>query len=171
MKAHIATALLGLAVLAGGCDAKIGTADGNEAENGRPSAEGKAEEGTIALDTPGFNLKLKVPLDRARTDSQSKLLYPGSTLTGIYVAAGPDSKSGSDGEAELRFTSADPPDKVASWYRDQTRLQTLTLTSDSREGAAYVLTGTEKEKGGGFKVRLEPKGSGTDARLTVRDRP
>jgi hypothetical protein len=169
MKIYEAALLLGLAALACGCEAKLGPADGNGATNGQRSAEGKAEEGSIALDAPGFNFKLKVPLDRARTDSQSKLLYPGSTITGIYVAAGPDSKAGSDGEVELRFASTDAPDKIAAWYRDQTRLETLSLVSDARDGAAYVLAGTEKGEGDGFKVRLEPKGSGTDGRLTVRD--
>jgi hypothetical protein len=163
-------ALLGLAALVCGCEAKMGPADGNNVANGQRSAEGKAEEGSIALDAPGFNFKLKVPLDRATTDSRSKILYPGSTLTGIYIAAGPDSKAGSQGEVELRFASPDAPDKIAAWYRDQARLRALTLTSDSRDGAAYVLAGTEREKGDGFKVRLEPKGGGTDGRLTVRDR-
>jgi hypothetical protein len=164
MKNVWAAALLGLATLVCGCEAKIGPADGNGSSNRQGSAEG-----TIGLDVPGFNLKLKVPLDRATTDSQSKLLYPGSTVTGIYVAAGPDSKAGSEGEVELRFASPDAPDKIAAWYRDQSRAQPLTLTADAKHGSAFVLAGTQRDKGDRFKVRLEPKGSGTDGRLTVRD--
>lgn len=163
--------LLALAIagaLICGCEAKIGTSDANEASNVQRSAEGKAEEGSIALDAPGLNFKLRIPLDRARTDSQSKLLYPGSTITGIYIAAQPDSKGGSGGEVELRFASPDAPEKVAAWYRD--RKDAFTLSSDGREGDSHLLAGTQKEEGDGFKLRLEPKGAGTDGRLTVRDK-
>ena len=164
-------ALLGAADLVCGCEAKIGTPDGNSAANNRRSAEGKAEEGTVALDAPGLNFKIRIPLDRARTDSQSELLYPGATITGIYIAAQPDSKTGSDGEVELRFASPEAPDKIAAWYRDKSRRHALTLSSDARDGAAFLLAGTAKEKGEGFRLRLEPKASGTDGRLTVRDKP
>ncbi len=170
MKYGTVAVLLGVTALICGCEARIGPGDGNASANGRRSAEGKAEEGSIALDAPGFNFKLKVPLDRARTDSRSDLLYPGSTLTGIYIAAQPDSGAGSDGEVELRFASPDAPDKVAAWYRDQSRPKALNLSSDSKDGAAYVLAGTQKESGDSFKLRLEPKASGTDGRLTVRDK-
>ena len=170
MKSCKLVALLGVAALVCGCEPKIGPADGNSAANGRRSAEGKAEEGTVALDAPGLNFKIRIPLDRARTDSQSKLLYPGSTITGIYIAAQPDSKTGSDGEVELRFASPDSPEKIAAWYRDRSRGQELILSSDTRDAAAYLLAGTEKENGDGFKLRLEPKAGGTDGRLTVRDK-
>jgi len=160
---------LGLAILVCGCEAKIGPSDGNGAANAHGSAEGKAEEGVVALDAPGLNFKIKLPLDRAQTNSQGKLLYPGSSITGIYIAAKSDSKTGPGGEAELRFASPDPPEKVAAWYRDRNRAQALTLSSDVKEGAAYLLAGTE-ENGDGFKVRLEPKAGGTDGRLTVHDR-
>jgi hypothetical protein len=170
MKSNGLALLTGLAILACGCEAKIGAPDGDESANGARSAEGKAEEGTIALDAPGLNFKIRVPLDRARTDSKSKMLYPGSTITGIYIAAEADSKTGNDGEVELRFASPDAPDKIAAWYRDQNRLRSLTLSSDTREGSAYVLTGAEKEKGDAFGVRLEPKDGGTDGRLMIRDK-
>jgi hypothetical protein len=161
--------LLGAAALVCGCEAKIGPADGN-ASNGQASAEGKAEEGSVAFDAPGFNFKLKIPLDRARTDNEGKILYPGSTVTGLYIAAHPDSKSGSDGELELRFASPDAPDKVAAWYRDPARAENFTLSSDGRDGNGIVMAGTQKEDGDGFKLRLEPKATGTDGRLTIRDK-
>ena len=135
-----------------------------------PSAEGKAEEGQIAFSTPGFDVKLDVPLDRAETEDQGKILYPGSKVTGLYIAANPDSKSGSDGEVELRFATPDPPDKVAAWYRDPARAEHFTLSADSREGAAFLLAGTEKGEDQGFRLRLEAKGAGTDGRLVVRDK-
>lgn len=168
MKKYGILALAVAGALICGCEAKIGTPDGNEAANVQRSAEGKAEEGSVALDAPGLNFKIKIPLDRARTDSQSKLLYPGATITGIYIAAQPDSKSGSDGEVELRFASQDAPEKVAAWYRD--RKDAFTLSSDGREGASYLLAGTQKDEGDSFKLRLEPKGAGTDGRLMVRDK-
>jgi hypothetical protein len=176
MKSRNVLAVTVLAALACGCDARTGPSDDNGAINARGPAEGKAEEGVVALDAPGLSFKIKLPLDRAGTDGKSKLLYPGSYLTGIYIAARSDSKTGAGGEAELRFASSDPPDTVAAWYRNQHRLQAVVLSSDDRDGAALVLLGTEKVSGDGFKVRLEPKAvgtvgaDGTDGRLTVHDR-
>ena len=170
MKPFHILALLGFAALVGGCEAKIGPAEGNAAANGSSSAEGKAEEGTIALDAPGFNFKLKVPLDRAHAENDGKILYPGVTLTGIFVDAHPNSDADSDGEVELRFSSPDGPDKVAAWYRDPARAPHFSLSSATREGGAFLFTGTRRDQDGSFKLRLEPKGAGTDGRLTVRDK-
>jgi hypothetical protein len=162
--------LLGAAALVCGCEAKIGNDAGKAGENGQSSAEGKAQEGQIALDAPGFSLKLNVPLDRAKTESDDKILYPGSTLTGLFIDAHPDKKTGADGEVELRFASSDPPDKVAAWYRDPARAQDFSLSSDGREGGALVMAGIRKDDNEGFRLRLEPKGNGTDGRLLIRDK-
>jgi hypothetical protein len=170
MKSRKMAALLAVAALICGCEAKIGTGDGNVVANGQSSAEGKAEEGSIALDAPGFNLKLKVPLDQAHTENDGKILYPGVTLTGLFVDAHPDTKAGSDGEVELLFSSPDSPDKVAAWYRDPGRAPNFSLSSDSKEGAAFLFTGTRRDDDGSFKLKLEPKGSGTDGRLAIRDK-
>jgi hypothetical protein len=162
--------LLGAAALAAGCEARIGNGQDSTDSNGQASAEGKAEEGQIAFSTPGFDVKMKVPLDRAETDNEGKILYPGSKVTGLYIAANPDDKSGSDGEVELRFATSDPPEKVAAWYRDPARSADFAIGSDGKDGSAYVLSGTEKGEQNGFRLRLEGKGSGTDGRLVVRDR-
>ena len=162
--------LLGAALLAAGCEARIGNGQDEIESNGQASAEGKAEEGQIALDAPGFDVKLNVPLDRADTDHEGKILYPGSKITGLYIAAGPDSKSGSDGEVELRFATPDPPDKVAAWYRDPARAGDFAIKSEGKEGSAFLLTGTEKDDQQDFRLRLEAKGAGTDGRLVVRDK-
>jgi hypothetical protein len=161
--------LIGAAVLMAGCEARIGNGQDAANSNGRASAEGKAEEGQIAFSTPGFDVKMKVPLDQAETDDQGKILYPGSKVTGLYIAANPDSKSGSDGEVELRFATPDAPDKVAAWYRDPARAENFAIKSDGKEGAALLLTGTEKGEQNDFRLRLEATGSGTDGRLVVRD--
>ena len=161
--------LAGAALLIAGCEARIGNGQSDTDSNGQASAEGKAEEGQIALSTPGFDVKMNIPLDRAETDDQGKILYPGSKVTGLYIAANPDSKSGSDGEVELRFATPDPPDKVAAWYRDPARAENFAITSDGKEGAAFLLTGTEKGEDNDFRLRLEAKGTGTDGRMIVRD--
>ncbi len=164
------TVLLGAALAVAGCEARIGNGQDAADSNGQASAEGKAEEGQIAFSTPGFDVKINVPLDRAETEDQGEILYPGSKVTGLYIAANPDSKSGSDGEVELRFATPDAPDKVAAWYRDPARSENFTLSADGKEGAAFVFTGTEKGEQNGFRLRLEAKGTGTDGRLVVRDR-
>ena len=158
--------------LACGCEAKVGNDEGNEASAGnasaeKASAEGKAEEGKIAFSAPGFDLKVQLPVDKAAADSESRILYPGSKLTGIYVAAHPD--KGSNGSVELRFATPDPPDKVAAWYREPARAGDFALSGSAKERAAWSIVGKGKEDGQEFRVRLEPKGTGTDGRLTVRD--
>jgi hypothetical protein len=162
--------VLGAAALVGGCEAKMGNGATDSASNGSASAEGKAEEGKIAFSAPGFDLKIQVPLDRAEADGDNHILYPGSKLTGMYIDAHPNAKAGSDGEVELRFGTPDAPEKVAAWYRDPGRAGDFALTSTAREGPAFVLAGTEKGDGNGFRLRLEPKGTGTDGRLTLRDK-
>jgi hypothetical protein len=162
-----------VSVLLSGCEAKIGPAADNAAEtNGAAaSAEGKAEEGKFTLDTPGFDLSFNIPMNAAKTDKDSRLLYPGSTVTGLFIVAGPKAPDGSDGEVELRFRSGDAPDRVAAWYRDAARAGEFRIDSSGKEGAEIRLAGTERKDGQGFKVRLGPAGGGgTDGRLTVRSR-
>jgi hypothetical protein len=170
MRIGNAALLIGAGLLAAGCDARFGNGQDSTDSNGQTSAEGKAEEGQIAFSTPGFDVKMNVPLDRAETDDEGKILYPGSKVTGLYIAANPDSKSGSDGEVELRFATPDAPDKVAAWYRDPARAGDFAIGSEGREGSALLLTGTEKGEDNDFRLRLEAKGNGTDGRLVVRDR-
>ncbi len=162
--------LLGAALALAGCEARIGNGHDETNRNDQASAEGKAEEGQIAFSTPGFDVKMNIPLDRAETEDQGKILYPGSKVTGLYIAANPDAGSGSDGEVELRFATSDPPEKVAAWYRDPARAPDFALSADGKEGAAFLFTGTEKGDDQGFRLRLEAKGAGTDGRLVVRDR-
>src|SRR5687768_18603394 len=85
--------MLGAAALLLGCEAKIGKGDDNPASNEQASAEGKAKEGQIAFSMPGFDVKMDVPLDKAEADNEGKLLYPGSKVTGLYIAAHPDAAS------------------------------------------------------------------------------
>lgn len=156
------------------CEAKIGPAADNEAEtNGAAaaSAEGKAEAGKFTLDTPGFDLSFNIPVNAAKTDDDSRLLYPGSTVTGLFIAAGSKARDGSDGEVELRFRSGDAPDRIAGWYRDPARADAFRIDSSGKEGSEIRLAGTEREDGQGFKVRLGPgSDGGTDGRLTIRSK-
>jgi hypothetical protein len=162
--------LAAAACLAWGCEAKIGNNANEASANGQASAEGKAKEGQVALSAPGFDIKLNIPLDRAPPPPPHKILYPGSNVTGLYIAAHPKAKSGSDGEVELRFASSDPPETVAAWYRDPARAADFALSSDGKEGAAFVMAGTRKDDEGGFRLRLEPKSGGTDGRILFRDK-
>lgn len=158
------------ALLLAACEAKIGDAAGNAAdENGQASAEGKAEEGKVAVKAPGFELSLNIPKEMTgQADHQGKLLYPDATVSGVYVAGG---SGGEGGEVELRFRSDAAPETVAAWYRDQARASDFTLSSFGREGEAFVGAGQEKKDGQGFRLRLEPRQSGgTDGRLVIRDR-
>ena len=167
-RSHIVPMLAAAALIAG-CEAKIGNGHGEDTSNGQASAEGKSEKGEIAFSAPGFDIKMKVPLDKAHTDNEGKILYPGAAITGMFIAAHPDGKAGSDGEVELRFASPDPAEEVAAWYQDPARAGDFTLSASGKEGEAFTFAGAEKGKGSNFSLRLEPSEGGTDGRLLVHD--
>lgn len=154
-------------------DARLEEPD-NPVVESNVSAEGKAEEGKISLKMPGLDMTLSLPkgvADEARAERDSKLLYPGATLRGMAIAAGPDSARSGDSEVEIRFSTPDPVDKVAAWYRDPARADGFQLQSATQEGDAWLVTGVQKRDDHRFKLRLSPRpGEGTDGRLTVRHR-
>ena len=157
--------------LASACNAEIG--DGKEASasaSGAASAEGKAQENTFTLNAPGVDIKVAIPegiRNNAEFDSDGDMLYPGSTFSGIHVEGGKKGKS-NEGGVEIRFTSADAPDKVAAWYRDPAR-KDISVSSAAQEGDAFVIAGQQKKEGDQFKIRLTPNPTGgTDGRLAIQ---
>jgi hypothetical protein len=146
----------------------------NVVVNDQVSAEGKAEEGKVSLKMPGLDLTLSLPkgvADEARAERDSKLLYPGATLRGLAVAAGPDSDKSGDSEVEIRFSTPDPLDKVAAWYRDPARADGFQLERAAKQGDSWLVTGVQKRDEHRFKLRLSPRsGEGTNGQLTVRHR-
>jgi hypothetical protein len=154
------------------CEARFGNdADaGREHDNG--SAAGKAEEGRLSIHAPGFDMKINIPEGirrEANMEGDNDIIYPGSTFGGMHVEGGRDD-SRSDGEVELAFTSADPPDRIARWYQDPARAPAFRVATTTREGAAYVIAGTTRDDDGRFRVRLTPRqGGGTQARLILSD--
>ncbi|HEY0130086.1 MAG TPA: hypothetical protein VGB57_01685 [Allosphingosinicella sp.] len=158
-----------------GCDSNGGAGQpGNGAADGNVSAEGKSEEGKISLKMPGLDMTLSLPkgvADEARAERDSKLLYPGATLRGMAIAAGPDSDKSGDSEVEIRFSTPDPVGAVAAWYRDPARSGGFQLRGAAREGDSWLLTGVQKRDRHSFKLRLSPRsGGGTNGQLTVRHR-
>ena len=168
------TALAAVAMLCG-CDSTMRPEEpDNVVTNDQVSAEGKAEEGKISLKMPGLDMTLSLPkgvADEARAERDSKLLYPGAILRGMAVAAGPDSDKSGDSEVEIRFSTPDPVDKVAAWYRDPARADGFQLERAAKEGDSWLVTGVQKRDEHGFKLRLSPRaGEGTNGQLTVRHR-
>ena len=169
MKNLTIAALAAAAVLTGGCEAKIGNDAGPAGDaNGQASAEGRAEEGQVAIKAPGLDLSVSIPMEvTGQGDVEGKLLYPGAAPTGVYIAGG----EGGNGEVEIRFRSGDAPEKVAAWYRDPARAADFELQSSGQEGSDFVASGTQKEDGQSFRLRLAPHAEGgTDGRLVIRDR-
>lgn len=157
------------------CDSRGGSDEtGNKATDAEVSAEGKAEEGKISLKMPGVDMTISLPkgvADEARAERDSKLLYPGAILRGMAIAAGPGSDKSGDSEVEIRFSSTDPVDKVADWYRHRDRADGFRLERAAKEGDSWVVTGVQKRDRHGFRLRLSPRdGGGTDGRLAVRHR-
>jgi len=163
------------AILLCGCDSNVRPEEpDNEVGNEQVSAEGKAEEGKISLKMPGVDMTLSLPkgvADEARAERDSKLLYPGAILRGMAIAAGPDSDKSGDSEVEIRFSTPDPVERVAAWYRDPARADGFQLQRAAKEGDAWLVTGVQKRDEHSFKLRLSPRpGEGTNGRLTVRHR-
>ncbi|HEV2746905.1 MAG TPA: hypothetical protein VGW34_06365 [Allosphingosinicella sp.] len=171
-------AVLAVAAAAAACDGKVGneadeaSAGGDPANSTVPaSAEGKAEEGRFSVKAPGFDLKFDIPdgmAQNAEFDSDSEVVYPGATFSGMHIEAGERGAGGDNSAVELRFTSADAPDKIAAWYRDPARAEAFAIVSAARDGDGFVISGRQAKEGDTFKVRLAPRGGGgTDGRLIL----
>ncbi|MEA3032365.1 MAG: hypothetical protein QOH86_381 [Sphingomonadales bacterium] len=158
-------------LLLAGCQMR-GDDDEAAANTSQPiSAEGKAEEGKISINAPGFALTFNLPKEMSRTakaDKDSKMLYPGATIAGVAVAAGKGGKDAEQSEVEMRFRTADPVERVAAWYRDPARAAGFKLQGVGREGNGVVITGIQNSDRHPFKVHLSPVADGgTDGRLTI----
>jgi hypothetical protein len=144
----------------------------SDSDGGRVSAEGKAEEGKISINSPGFNLSLSLPKEMARqvrADRGNKIIYPGASMIGIAVAAGKGGDRSGESEVEIRFRTPVPLEDVAAWYRDPARAEGFRLQGVAREGGATVIQGIQNSDRRPFRVRLAGEaGGGTDGRLTIR---
>lgn len=158
-------------VLLAACDVKIGNEAGTVSENA--SAAGRAQEGRVTIEAPGFNMSMNIPesdLGDAKIDDD-RVIYPGSQFGGVHVQGRPG-RSGEDGsgEVELRFTTADPPDRVVAWYRDPARHDDIVVASAERQGEGFHLSGTAGNEKKPFDLRIMPRsGGGTEARLLISD--
>lgn len=157
--------------LLGACEARFGNDAGPVAENA--TASGRAEEGRLTVEAPGFNMSINIPEGiraQANIDEDNGLVYPGSTFTGMHVQGRDGGNGDGDGEVEMRFTSGDAPDRLAAWYRDPARGDRVRVASAQRQGNGFVISGTGRD-GERFTVNLAPRaGGGTEARLLLADR-
>lgn len=157
-------------LLLSGCQMR-GDEDEAQANAAQPiSAEGKAEEGKISIKAPGFDLTFSLPKEMTRSakaDKDSKMLYPGSTIAGVAIAAGKGGRDAEQSEVEMRFRTADPVERVAAWYQDPARAAGFRLQGVRREGDAVVISGVQNSDRHPFKVHLAPRDGGTDGRLTI----
>ena len=121
MTIKLVPAVVAIGLLAA-CEARFGNDAGPVAENA--TAAGRAEEGRLTVEAPGFNLSIDIP-DSIEAQAQvddNGLIYPGSAFGGMHVQGRPKGSGGhSDGEVEMRFTTGDPAERVVAWYRDPAR--------------------------------------------------
>src|SRR3954453_1399865 len=92
-------------LLLSGCQMR-GDDDEAQANSAQPiSAEGKAEEGKISIKAPAFDPTFSLPKEMTRSakaDKDSKMLYPGSTIAGVAIAAGKGGEDAEQSEVEMR---------------------------------------------------------------------
>ena len=168
-------AAIGALALLGACEMKAGK-DEERAEapaKAEPGPEqpagGKAEDGRFSIKGPGFDMKINLPSDMARSssgDGDNDLLYPGASISGMHIEASKPSSG-----VEMRFTTPDPPQKVAAWYRETAPASGFKIDSAKQEGEAFTISGKQKGDGDPFSVRLSPAGGGgTEGRLMLADR-
>lgn len=157
------------AVLAlAGCDMTIDTTEDNKAtEQTGAETQVEAEANMVSIDAPGVDIKVALPQGirtNMNADNDSALLYPGSTLSGVHIAAG---EGTGDGAVEIRFTNPDAPDKIAAWYRE-TAGTDYTIDSAVPEGNGFVINGHQTDDNSAFTITLDSKdGGGTVGRLSV----
>ena len=171
MKKMAWVSLVAMLALTAACDVEIGSGkEASASAAGSPTAEGKAQESTFSMNVPGFNIKVPIPegiRTDAEIDSDGEMLYPGATFSGMHVEGGKKGQSG-DGAVEIRFTSADAPQKVAAWYHDPAR-KDFSVVSARQDGDAFLIVGQQKSERDQFNIRLTPKANGgTDGRLAIQ---
>lgn len=158
-------------VLLAGCEMRIGDDAAPVADNA--GASGKAENGQLTIEAPGFNLSVTVPegmTERTSVDDDNGLVYPGATIAGVHVQGRREERDGHGGEVELRLTSGDAPGRVAAWYRDAARADRFSVASTTRDGDATVIRGTGRRDNERFTLRIAPRaGGGSDMRLLLAD--
>lgn len=161
--------LLAVLTFSAACESKIGGEEEAEGATGAASAEGKAQENTFSIKAPGVDIKVAIPegiRNNAQVNSESDILYPDATFSGMHVEA---QKNGTEkqGGVEIRFTSPTAPEQIAAWYRDPAR-KDFTVTSAAREGDDFVIAGRQKDNDD-FNIRLTPKANGgTDGRIGIQ---
>ena len=153
------------------CEMRIGNDAAPVADNA--SAAGRAENGQLTVEAPGFNLSITIPegvAERGNVDDDNGLVYPGARVSGVHVQGRREERAPHGGEVELRLTSADAPDRVAAWYRDPARAEDFTVASAARDGDATVISGTGRRDNERFTLRIAPRaGGGSDLRLLLSD--
>src|SRR5215210_6742843 len=147
-------ALAGACLALGACDWLTGRHDDDEPGDNAVSAEGKAEAGQVAVKAPGLDVTFTVPkalTQDVKVNSDIKILYPKTSITGMYAAGG---KEEGESEVEFRFGSPDPPERIAAWYQDPARAALFKVEQVGREGGDTMIRATEKQGGGAFRLRL-----------------
>lgn len=171
MRSSLLTAIPLAALLLPACEMRIGNDAAPIADNA--TAAGRAQDGRLTIEAPGFNLAVTVPEGfegRSQTGGDSGIVYPGARVAGIHVQGGRDRGTNGRDEVELRLTSADAPDRIVAWYRDPGRADRFTLASTTQEGGATVLTGTGRRDNERFTLRINARdGGGSNLRLLIAD--
>ena len=115
--------------------------------------------GAVAINTPGFSGKIKLPklrLDSKDFDMNGVHLYPGSTISAMNIDAHDGGKAGDDddsGTVRVSFASPAPAATVRDWFQQKLSAAGFTV---STSGNGLVGTTNEKKP---FKLDLAPDGS------------
>jgi hypothetical protein len=148
-------------LLVAACDREGGStlSINSDAGAGNGFAATVSNQGEVAINSPVFSGKLKLPkldMDAEDFDMNGVHLYPGSRITGIDVRSSGKQREGGkdDGQVRVSFDSPAAPQQVLGWFQDK-----LNHAGYSVAPAGSALTGTTEEKQP-FRMELSPAGEG-----------
>jgi len=157
----LAAPLLLVAMLSACDGSKSGTtiSFNSSDSDGNVVASMDGNTGAVAINTPGFSGKIKLPavhLDSKDFDMNGVHLYPGSTISAMNIDAHDGGKAGDDddsGTVRVSFASPASAGTVRDWFKQKLSAAGFTV---SASGNGLVGTTNEKKP---FKLDLAPDGS------------
>jgi len=140
-----------------------GSFDDGAAERGSYSVTHSDNGRSVVIRTDKGIATIQSGADAARMPA-GLILYPGATLTSSTAIR---NDNGNDGRssAVLSFASADPPGKIAEFYKTTALRAGYRIENEMVMGGTAALLTATNPNGAGFTLSISPRGAGSEATL------